>query len=106
MTAACRRKQGACHCPDCCGVDVAAGCHDCPHPDYCAGMGECEGVNFIVTPSRRDRLRNWLDRHGWSSWAHVWFDFTNYEPLRQQGLSHKEAIAVLKRDWKFHKEAT
>jgi hypothetical protein len=29
----------------------------------------------------------------------VWFNFANYTPLRDRGLSHKEAIKELDRIW-------
>ncbi len=48
----------------------------------------------------RKRISRWLDRHGWSSWEHVGFDFANYEPLRQQGLSHKQAVRWLNDEWR------
>jgi hypothetical protein len=33
------------------------------------------------------------------SWARVGFDFANYGPLRNAGLTHKEACAELERAW-------
>lgn len=39
------------------------------------------------------------DRLVFDSWGRVAFDFANYEPLRQSGFSHRDAVAELDRMW-------
>jgi hypothetical protein len=39
-------------------------------------------------------------RLGFGPWERVWFELEKYGPLRDQGLTHKEAIKELDREWR------